>query len=134
MAKKSQKTNLHLVTSATSQSSTPPRTLGQHGQALYDRILSEYEISDAGGLQLLLLAAEATDRLQALRANIDQDGEVLRTRSGPKPHPALRTELSTRSFIVRTLARLGLDVTDPLAQPGHPLTGVKKYWSPDDGG
>jgi hypothetical protein len=103
MAKKSQKTNLHLVTSATDHSSTPPRPLGQHGQALYDRILSEYEISDAGGLQLLLLAAEATDRLQALRANIDQDGEVLRTpRGGCKPHPALRTELSTRSFIVRS--------------------------------
>ena len=110
MAKKSQKTNLHLVTAATNQSSSPPRPLGKHGQALYDRILAEYDISDGGGLQLLLLAAEATDRLQALRLQIDSDGEVLRSRNGVKPHPA------------------------PLAQPGHPLTGGKKYWSPDDAG
>jgi hypothetical protein len=97
--------------------------------ALWHRIQAEFAIADAGGVELLLQACAALDRAEALRARIDQDGEVVSTRHGLKAHPALRDEIANRSFIVRTLSRLG--VTDegikPLGRP--PRGGVG--WRPD---
>jgi hypothetical protein len=39
---------------------------------------------------------------------------------GIKDHPALKHELANRSLVIRTLARLGLDVeaVKPLGRPG----------------
>ena len=44
----------------------PPRTLNPPGLALWGRIQAEYAIRDAGGVELLTLACEATDRASAL--------------------------------------------------------------------
>ena len=53
---------------------------------------------------------------------------VLRTKSGIREHPALRCELASRSFCVRTLARLGLDY-EPVKAVGRPPSayGFKGY-------
>jgi hypothetical protein len=60
------------------------------------------------------------DRVAAMQ--IDADGEVVATKAGPREHPLLRSELQGRSFIVRTLGRLG--VTDePLKSMGRPPSG-----------
>ena len=47
------------------------------------------------------------------------DGEITRTKAVLREHPALKHELSNRSFVVRTLARLGLDVeaVKPVGRP-----------------
>jgi hypothetical protein len=92
-----------------------PRASWASGTALWNSIQSEFRISDAGGVELLLQACEASDRLAGLRARIEADGEVITTRGGPKAHPALREELAGRAFIVRTLVRLG--VTDQPLKP-----------------
>jgi hypothetical protein len=34
---------------------------------------------------------------------IDADGEIVRTKTGPRAHPGLKDELALRSFIVMTL-------------------------------
>jgi hypothetical protein len=71
----------------------------------------------------LAQACAAEDRVEALAARIDADGEVLHTRNGPKAHLALRDELAGRAFIVRTLERLGLNVetVKPVGRPCKPV-------------
>ena len=65
------------------------------------------QAASAGGRELLAQACAALDRAEALREHIDRDGEVTRTKAGLKAHPALKDEIAARSFVVRTLHRLG---------------------------
>jgi hypothetical protein len=55
-----------------------------------------------------------------MRVQIDQDGECIRTKTGPGDHPLLKHELAARAFVVRTLGRLGLDLEPVRAGPGRP--------------
>jgi hypothetical protein len=105
----SKKTNLKLVETRPEVSS-PPRKLGKHGLALWRSVTAEYGVEDAGGIEMLTQACQALDRAEACRDQIDQDGEVIRNKGMLKDHPALKHELANRSFVVRTLHRLGLDV------------------------
>jgi hypothetical protein len=57
------------------------------------------------GEELAGLALGAQPYLAGLRA----DGEIIRSRAGPRSNPAIKTELEARSFVVRTLQRLGLN-------------------------
>jgi hypothetical protein len=95
-------------------------TLGEHGRSLWQRVQSEYDVRDAGGIELLVQACEALDRVGRLREQIDADGEVIRARGTVRAHPALRDELAGRAFITRTLARLGLDVERVRSSVGRP--------------
>lgn len=96
--------------------------------ALWNSIMREYAITDRGGLELLAQACATVDRVEALREAIDRDGEVVATRTGPKAHPALRDEIAARSFVVRTLERLGLNVETVKPGPGRPTR--PPGWSP----
>jgi hypothetical protein len=87
----------------------PPRPLGEHGAQLWRTVLAEYAVDDVAGRELLAQACAGLDRAESLAAEIAADGEILRSRAGPKPNPAIKTELEARSFVVRTLARLGLN-------------------------
>jgi hypothetical protein len=97
----------------------PPADLAATGAALWTSIQRQYQISDSGGLAMLKLACESLDRAQSCRAQIDDDGEVVRSRTGIRDHPLLKHEMAARSFTVRTLLRLGLDV-EPIKAPGRP--------------
>ena len=95
--------------------SVPPRKLGEAGLSLWNRVQAEYQITDVGGVELLTQACLARDRAEALAAVIEADGERIITKTGIKDHPCLKHELAARSFIVRTLQRLG--VTDEVIKP-----------------
>jgi hypothetical protein len=97
----------------------PPRDLGETGAALWVSIQRQYQISDSGGLAMLKLACESADRAQACRQQIDADGVMVRGRTGPREHPLLKHETAARSFTVRMLQRLGLDI-EPIKAPGRP--------------
>src|SRR5262249_17959867 len=101
----------------------PPRKLGEAGGSLWNRVQSEYLIQDVGGVELLLQACLAADRAEELAAIIDTDGARIMSKSGPKDHPCLKHELAARSFIVRTLQRLGItdEVIKPVGHPTRPL-------------
>jgi hypothetical protein len=99
----------------------PPRNLGPTGRKLWTDILHEYRIEDRAGLELLCLACEAVERAERLRALIDEEGEIVRTKTGPRSHPGLRDELQNRAFVARTLERLGLNV-EPVKAMGRPPT------------
>src|SRR6516165_6003565 len=101
---------------------SPPRKLGKSGLDLWNSIQSEFQIADSGGVALLMQACQAADRVQALSDQIDADGLTIRSKAGLRAHPCLRDEIAGRSFIVRTLAKLG--VTDESIKPmGRPPTG-----------
>jgi P27 family predicted phage terminase small subunit len=98
----------------------PPPTLGKTGLSLWNRVQQEYAISDVGGLETLFQTCAAADRAGELSAQIDRDGAVIRTPNGSlREHPALRGEMAARSFICRTLARLGITL-EPLKPVGRP--------------
>jgi Phage terminase, small subunit len=98
----------------------PPRKLGLSGLQLWRNVQQHYRVDDAGGVEMLCQLCEAADTVADLQSAIDQDGSVIRTKHGPKSHPALRELLAARSFIVRTLQRLGLDVEPLRPQGGRP--------------
>jgi hypothetical protein len=114
------KPSLILVSPSPTSPNPPLRQLAKDGRALWDAITSEFDISDAGGRELLQEAAEALDRVQSLRVAIERDGEIIQTRTGPKEHPLLRAELAGRAFITRTLQRLGVNLEPVRPAAGRP--------------
>jgi hypothetical protein len=118
--KKSEKPLLRIVSNLDATDPQPSRPLGPHGQALWRRVLGEYDVSDAAGVEMLTQCCLACDRAEALAACVATDGEMVRTPQGIKAHPAIREELSCRGFIVRTLQKLGLNFEPVRAGPGRP--------------
>jgi hypothetical protein len=112
---------LHLV--ADGAGPQPSRTLGKHGQRLWSRIVSEFVIEDAAGIELLTQACQACDRAEALAGHVAEEGEIVRTPTGIKAHPGIREELACRGFVVRTLQKLGLNYEPLRASPGRPPGG-----------
>jgi hypothetical protein len=113
---------LKLVTASSGTGPQPPRSLGQPGRNLWNSVMAEYDIQDSGGLELLAQACAGLDRAEALRTEIDRDGEVIRSRGVIRSHPAIKDELAARAFVVRALARLGLNfepVRPSVGRPGH---------------
>ena len=84
--------------------------------------MTEYEIDDSGGREMLAQACVALDRAEECAAEIERDGIIVRSKQGPKDHPALRHELANRAFIVRTLSMLGLTV-EAVRPIGRPPSG-----------
>ena len=101
----------------------PSRTLGKAGATLWSSIMTEYDIQDSGGLEMLQQACAALDRAENLRQEIDRDGEVIRARGTVRDHPGLKHELANRAFVVRTLSRLGLNFESvkPVGRPPQPI-------------
>ena len=110
---------LKLVQATPSNPADPPRTLGEHGLSLWRSVHTEYGIEDAGGIEMLLLACQSLDRAEELAEHINRDGVVIRSKAGLKENPLIKHELAARSFVVRTLSRLGLDV-EAIKPTGRP--------------
>jgi hypothetical protein len=119
------KTELKLVGSTSTDLAAPPSTLGKAGAKLWRSIMSEYSIEDSGGREMLSQACASMDRIAECVDSIAHDGLVVRTKQGPKENPLLKHELALRSFVVRTLARLGLDV-EVVKPVGRPSAGTWK--------
>lgn len=108
----------------------PPRKLGKAGMSLWQAVQREYRIADVGGIELLAQGCGAVDRLEAIRELIDDEGEIIHSRTGFRANPLLREELGLRSFICRTLERLGI-TQEKIKTPGRPGSFVSA-WSGDD--
>jgi hypothetical protein len=101
----------------------PPASLGKAGAELWLSINRDYVIEDSGGHEMLLRICEAADSLTSYDEQIERDGPTIRTGSGLREHPLLKHQLATRSFIVRSLHRLNLDVIPPRNEIGRPSGG-----------
>ncbi|WP_141935127.1 P27 family phage terminase small subunit [Bradyrhizobium sp. UNPA324] len=100
----------------------PPRKLGKHGAALWDKIQSEYRIGDAGGVEVLAQICAAVDRAEQLADEVARDGPMIMTKAGMREHPAMKAELACRAFVTRNLQRLGLNL-ETVKSPGRPPSG-----------
>ncbi len=67
---------------------------------------------------MLAQACAGADLAERLQAEIEQDGPVIRLRGAIKAHPAVM--IAARSFVVRTLIKLGLNFEPTRASPGRP--------------
>jgi hypothetical protein len=101
----------------------PPRPLGKDGQRVWEQIQREYQITDTGGIEVLAQICAAVDRAEQLSEAIERDGLLVPTGNGTamRGHPAIKDELVCRNFIVRSLQRLGVNVSVvPPRGPGRP--------------
>ena len=128
MGRKSQTPPLALVSEPASIAAEPPATLREAGRNLWQSVMREYAIADAGGLALLEQACASADRAAECAAIIAEQGAVISTKYGLKDHPLLRHEATARGLVGRLLARLGLDV-EPL-RPAAGRPGVGFGWIP----
>jgi Phage terminase, small subunit len=123
------KPKLKLVESTPLNPAAPPPNLGPAGRNIWQSIIAEYQITNSGGLAILLQIATAYDRQAECAEAIAREGMTIRMKSGLKEHPLLRTELACRSFIVRAVHRLGLDIESVKTQ-GRPPKNI--HWSDPD--
>jgi Phage terminase, small subunit len=112
---------------------SPPRKLGRHGAALWNRVQGEYAIQDIGGIEVLCQICQALDDVESLTEAVERDGRTIRSRTGIKANPALRDILQNRAFIVRSLSKLGI-TTEPIKPIGRPGSGVGISWEQLDRG
>jgi hypothetical protein len=119
MPEKPEKPALTVVDATTPSYPPPPKKLAKSGTSLWREVQAEFAIEDVGGRELLFQCCQAKDRLERLQVRIDADGEIVRTPSGPKLHPAVAEERALRGFIVRTLTKLGITV-EALKSVGRP--------------
>jgi hypothetical protein len=121
MAKKPKTQPLRIVSDLDEVTGPQPScSLGECGLKLWNSITAEYDVSDSSGIELLTQACLASDRAAALAAHVAQDGEIVRTPTGIKVHPAVKEELACRGFVVRTLQKLGLNYEPLRSTPGRP--------------
>jgi hypothetical protein len=115
------KTPLSLVGNRPGTSLEPPATLGEAGAKLWRDIAREFSFDDAAGQALLLQACTMQDRAEALRREVENDGPVIRTRTGVvKTHPAVNGEIACRAFITKAFTKLGLLYEPVRTTPGRP--------------
>jgi hypothetical protein len=129
MPAKPEKPTLAIVDATAASYPSPPKKLNKPGASLWREIQAEYAVEDVGGRELLLQCCFAKDRLARLQAHINADGEIVRTPSGPKLHPAVAEERALRGFICRTLGKLGVTL-ESLKPIGRPPGAVG--WTGDD--
>lgn len=111
-------------TSTLDDPGSTPKGLGLDGAALWARVQAEFAIDDVGGREILFQLCAATDRAERCRQIIERDGELIRSANGAwRDHPLIRMELSARSFVVRTLMRLGI-ASEPPKTPGRSATPI----------
>jgi hypothetical protein len=91
--------------------------------ALWRAITGEDRVDDAGGIEMLMQACQAADRVERLAEQITRDGEVIRTNGGMRSHPGLKDEVALRAFIVRTIKAMGLNYEPARSAPGRPPGG-----------
>jgi hypothetical protein len=110
----------------------PLRKLGPHGAALWDAVTTEYRIEDAGGIEILMQACLAADRVSPLAERISTEGEIIHGQTGPRAHPGIKDEIALRSFIVRMLEKLDLNTETLRPAAGRPPGARHGYQTDND--
>ena len=86
-----------------------PACLSKPAQALWAKIVSEWEIDNAADLAVLRTGLLAWDRAEAATAQIKRDGQTVTDRFGQvKPHPLMTTERDARSQFMNAIRQMGL--------------------------
>lgn len=93
----------------------PPKHLDAATRDWFSHVIAEYEL-EQHHVRLLTLAAEAWDRAQQARLEIDKHGIVYTDRFGaPRKRPEVSVESESRIAYARILRELDLDLDPPAA-------------------
>lgn len=110
-----------LTKSEMDTANTPPEHLSEDAKTLWVLLTTEYGISDAGGLAVLVSGLEARDRAELARVQIAEEGMTIIDRFGiRKPHPLLPAERDARAQWLAALKQLNLDLEPLRDGPGRP--------------
>src|SRR5687767_8346675 len=89
-------------------SRVPPRGLGTTARSLWNRLNASYAFDDDAQIMLLELLVRAYDRSERARAVLAKEGEVVKSSTGPKQHPACVTEAAAWRVMLTATKQLGL--------------------------
>jgi len=99
----------------------PPPHLGKDGKQIWEQLVGEFGIADAGGLLLVATIGECRDRLTEAQALIKKRGAVIEGPTGHlRPNPALKVEVDARNGMLAALRMLNLDIEPLRDGPGRP--------------
>lgn len=89
------------------------QTLSNEALAVQARLHAEYELNDAGAVEVLTAGLHAFDTMRSAEALIRSQGVVVLDRYGtPKAHPAVDIARTARSQWLQALRMLGLHAED----------------------
>lgn len=87
-----------------------PGGLSAESRRTWQRLVDEYQIDDAAGLELLTQLCETLDRLAEVKRRIADDGLIVPGYNDqPRPNPLLKTEAEYRRLILATFRALRLE-------------------------
>lgn len=86
----------------------PPKHLSASSRRWWADVVRNFEL-EPHHLKLLSLAAEALDRTEQARAQIEKEGMTVPGRFGPRTSPAVAIERDSRLAFARLLRELDLD-------------------------
>ena len=99
----------------------PPPHLGKDGKQIWEQLVREFGITDAGGLALVTTIGECRDRLTEAQKLIKKHGTVIETSTGAlRSNPALKVEVDARNGMLAALRMLNLDIEPLRDGPGRP--------------
>lgn len=104
-----------------SKTQKPPLGLSKESREIWKKLIAEYGFEDQGGLELLKIYCQTSDRAKDCRKEIDKEGMQVKDRFGQlKPHPLLTAEKEARSIMLAALRQMNLDVIPNNAGVGRP--------------
>ncbi|MGO9039875.1 MAG: P27 family phage terminase small subunit [Steroidobacteraceae bacterium] len=99
----------------------PPKGLSAESLDWWERIGTEYDVTDPGGLLILASACEAFDRMRQAQRKLRREGLTAPDRFGQrKAHPATLIERDSRAAMLSALKQLNLDLEPLESRAGRP--------------
>jgi P27 family predicted phage terminase small subunit len=102
-----------------------PNDLAPATKVWFSNVLLDFELEEHD-VRLLTLAAQAWDRCQEARSELQKDGLTIESRQGIKPHPAIAIERDSANRFAALIKQLELGVNEP-KRVGRPPTGYDTF-------
>ena len=93
------------------RSPSAPKHLSTESKHLWRDILRDHEILDAAGFALLRQLCETLDDLRAAQTRVADDGLMIASERGLRPHPLIAAISEHRRQILATIRALKLDIS-----------------------
>jgi phage terminase small subunit len=102
----------------TSSDPAPPKTLKADGKRLWRAVVGTFAL-EAYQLEVLRVGCEALDRAEQARAEVEQKGLTVPTKTGVKTNPAIAIEQNGRLAALRAVRELNLAPPPADSRPPH---------------
>jgi hypothetical protein len=88
----------------------PPKGLTVEAERFWREIAGRWTLNSET-TELLNIGAQAKARAERLRAVLETDGMIVRSRTGavPRPHPALKALKEAEDTVIRAMRAMGLE-------------------------